>query len=264
MKNYLLLMIFLIATLSAGAQSRGEDVIYLKSGNVYRGNIIERIAGVSYKIEIAGGSIIVVTVAEVDKITKEKKLPPEGRYLSGKGPGPTFHYRTKGYFFQAQASLDGLKFGLHIINGYKFGQFGMLGLSVGADEIISDIRGTSAHNSGFFPFSIYYSGDLYKRHITPFYWIEAGYAYRSTRGNDYYDGGPEYVGGAGGATGGAGFGVKFYSRHRVHFSIAAHLDIQQATDHYLTRHYHNTGETYTYTNSSVILINPGLKFGVGF
>ncbi|UCE26516.1 MAG: hypothetical protein JSW52_09205 [Candidatus Coatesbacteria bacterium] len=51
-----------------------EDVIYLQDGSVIRGTIVERIQGETYKIEIAGGNVLVINADEVEKITREPKF----------------------------------------------------------------------------------------------------------------------------------------------------------------------------------------------
>jgi hypothetical protein len=56
-----------------GAENEHEDVIYLKDGSVIRGIIIERVPGETYKIEIAGGSVLVVDAREVERIIREEK-----------------------------------------------------------------------------------------------------------------------------------------------------------------------------------------------
>ncbi|MCW3126363.1 MAG: hypothetical protein JWO03_2021 [Bacteroidetes bacterium] len=72
MKNLLLLYAILMCVpLLTQAQSDSVDVIYLKNGSVYRGTIIEQKPGISYKIEIMGGSIISLTATEIDEITRE-------------------------------------------------------------------------------------------------------------------------------------------------------------------------------------------------
>lgn len=73
-----LLLSILFSIPHVSAQRDMEDVIYLKNGSVYRGDIIATDPGKSYKIEIAGGSIIFISIAEVDKVMREaRKYDPE-------------------------------------------------------------------------------------------------------------------------------------------------------------------------------------------
>ena len=65
--------------------------------------------------------------------------------------------------------------------------------------------------------------------------------------------------------GGAGFGVKFYSRHRVFFSISAHADFQQASQGHIDYLYTPAGSYYESTNRTrTTMMIPELRFGIGF
>jgi hypothetical protein len=282
MKKYILFFLFLMALLpmTAFSQTDREDVIYAKDGSIYRGTIVEQIPNVSYKIEIAGGSVIVIKAEDVVKITKEDKKGTgdyavrhyyEERPIR---PKPVYEYkfRPKGYFFQAQVEAQALEFGFRIVNGYKFGRFGYLGFGLGVDGVILDIHGRQDYSGAYFPFYIHYGGDILKKQITPFYSIEAGYAFHPTpiSGGDLspLGGGSNtnVVSSKGGFIGGAGFGVRFYSRRRVHFDISAHVDFKQSFATTVTEMYNSvTGyDTDVYYTETSILIIPGVRFGIGF
>ena len=71
MKKLLIMtLIFLTATI-AFAQNNYQDVVYLKSGNIIRGMIIEQIPNESLKIETADGNLFVFKIDEIAKITNE-------------------------------------------------------------------------------------------------------------------------------------------------------------------------------------------------
>jgi hypothetical protein len=273
MKKLILFFLFLIALLplSVFSQSEQEDVIYMKNGSVYRGTIIEQIPNVSYKIEIAGGSVIFIKAEDVVKITKEDKKSTDGYVVHSYSedrlmrPKPVYEYkfRPKGYFLQIQAEAEALQFGFRVVNGYKFGQFAYLGLGLGVDGLIMDIHGSQDYGGGYIPIYVYYAGDILKTHITPFYSLEAGYAFRPDplSIDDYgVGGGSGRVGGHGGFMGGAGFGVRFYSRRRVHFDISAHIDFKMATENYVGQAYTPGGYTisYYYSTNELVII-PGVR-----
>lgn len=48
-----------------------QDVVYLKNGSIIKGNLLETIPGVSIKIELLGGSVMVYKMEDVEKIVKE-------------------------------------------------------------------------------------------------------------------------------------------------------------------------------------------------
>ena len=272
--HFIALILFILLSLAASAQADREDVIYLKNGSIYRGTIIEQIPGVSYKIEIAGGSVIVIKAEDVEKITKEAKTAGEysGPYYNEPRlrPKPVYEYkfRPKGYFFQAQVELQALEMGFRLVNGYKFGRFGYLGLGLGLDGMILDIYGHTNYSGVYFPFYVHYGGTILKTQISPFYSIEAGYAfhpYSVLSPQNFFGNGSNIVNTQGGLMGGVGLGVKFCSKRRVHFDLSAHLDLKQSSATIQTYTYDQNGNPLYHTyNDHTILIIPGMRFGIGF
>jgi len=262
-------MLALFFCASAFSQGDREDVIYMKNGSIYRGTIIEQVPSVSYKIEIAGGSVIVAQAGEVTKITKEPKTSAATEYIYKdvrvRRPLPDYQFRPKGYFFQGQVLLEALEFGFRIVNGYKFGQFGYLGLGVGVDGVILDIHGSTDYAGAYFPIFVHYGGDILKTQITPFYSVEAGYAFHPAPSPlspaNIYGSGSDVVTASGGFMAGAGFGVRFKSRRKVHFDLSAHVDFKQS---FATINTESTyGYGYEYSEHTILII-PGIRFGVGF
>jgi hypothetical protein len=293
MKAYKLsgaLILFMLLSIAASAQDDREDVVYLKNGTIYHGVIIEQVPGESLKIEIAGGTVFSVQITDVAKIAREKKpappLPPPYRgdmyrddfhrehfYHHPADSSHTFHYRNKGYFFQAQLLMEAVEGGARIVNGYKFNRFAYLGVGIGADILFENTQRNADYAGVYLPLYIYYGGDILKGRITPFYSLELGYSIRPGVNNNGNGSGfpgvpqsdPNAVGGKGGVMGGAGFGVKFRSRRKAYFSLSAHLDFQNSANYYTSYIYNPYGYGYSssYTVTNLILI-PGLRFGVGF
>lgn len=75
MKNYLTVLLFLLAATVSFGQSNYQDVVYLKNGSIIRGVIIEQIPNKSIKIETIDKSVFVFQLDEIEKITKE--TPPK-------------------------------------------------------------------------------------------------------------------------------------------------------------------------------------------
>lgn len=273
----------ILFTLSSFAQSNVEDVVYLKDGSIYRGQIQEIIPNQSLKIELLGGSIIALQMNDVTKITKETKAQQNigfdrkaSNYQSYKTDTARkqFQFRKKGYFFQSQLMLENLQIGARVINGYKFGRFGYLGIGVGLDMLLQDnfvIAHSGGHHRGnlqgvYMPLFLYHQGDILKKRITPFYTVEAGVAVSPggfpLLGDDMFgNGSNRKVAGIGGL----GFGVKFYTRRRVHFSLLANINFKTVRyrDEYYT--YDQFGNAYyaTERGTATVLI-PGIRFGIGF
>jgi hypothetical protein len=282
--KYLITALITLVTCYGFAQSNMEDVIYLKNGSVYRGMIIEQVPNVSYKIQIAGGSIFTVTIAEIEKITKEEKYhKPEGNH-DGYGMGmphfPFYHgdstARRTPYYARKRRPFAELEFrpglnnvSLRLVHGFKFGRFGFIGIGIGADAV-SFSRGystgkgifdNSTPNNGLYvPLYLKYQGEILKKRVTPYYFVEAGYAahpnnpFVSNKGNKSW----------GGPTAAAGFGVRFYSRNRA--SLALNANVTWRTNRY--RSTINTtdvfGNPYTYTTTgfnSKLFGSLGLSIG---
>lgn len=268
-------------TISSFAQGNMEDVVYLKDGSIYRGQIQELIPNQSLKIELLGGSIIVLQMNDVTKITKEAKT--QSTYMASDRKYEAYAYksdstrkaftpRKKGYFFQSQLLFENLQGGLRIINGYKFGRFGYLGIGVGVDFLLKDnfvINQTGpayANLTGvYLPLFLYHQGDILNKKITPFYTVEAGVAMSPPGGGLPFDGGFGSSNRRLAAIGGLGFGVKFNTKRRVHFSLLANMNfkaIRYSEDYYTYDQFGN--EYYTTEKGTATVLIPGIRFGIGF
>lgn len=72
MKRFLLLLFFLVTSSVALAQTPLRDVLYLKSGSIIRGFIIEQTPPTQLKIQTTEGNIFVFRYDEILKIEREK------------------------------------------------------------------------------------------------------------------------------------------------------------------------------------------------
>jgi long-subunit fatty acid transport protein len=131
MKKYLVLILFALIATAAFAQSKYQDVVYLKNGSVVRGVIIEQIPNQSIKIETADKNVFVYKMDEVEKIVKEPIKAKRG--FSGNGSGLEKGYKgivEAGYQLGVgEFALDRLK--LNIINGYQINPYFSVGLGTG-------------------------------------------------------------------------------------------------------------------------------------
>lgn len=264
------------------AQGNVEDVVYMKDGSIYRGQIQEIVPNQALKIELLGGSIIALQMNDVTKITKEPKVqqtlgferkPDNSKAYNVDTTRRQYTFRKKGYFFQSQLLFENLQGGVRIINGYKFGRFGYLGIGVGVDFLLQDnfLIGYSGNPYGklqgvYLPLFLYHQGDILKKRITPFYAIEAGVAV--SPGGFPFIGEDIYGNGSGrkvAGIGGLGFGVKFNTKRRVHFSLLANVNFKvvRFTDEYYTYDQFGNGYYYSERGTAAVAI-PGIRFGIGF
>jgi hypothetical protein len=275
----LLLLSLCISDLSL-AQKANKDVVYLKDGSVYRGQILELIPNQSLKVQTNDGNVFVVKMNAVDKVIKEapfngqpttaKKVNPPKKEKPARVAKPPFEPRLKGYFFQGQIMLEAIQGGVHIINGYKFGRFGYLGIGVGFDNVIAtpskkidqdELGFPNNDEDGFsgiyLPLFLFHQGDILKKRVTPFYAIEAGYALALNMRGPFSNNEDLYR--EGGIMGGAGIGVRFNSKSkRAQFSLLLNVNVKSVR--------YQRYDYYTYDNEIVkdVLFFPGLRFGLGF
>jgi hypothetical protein len=295
-----LLVMTLMLSFTAMAQEGMEDVVYLKNGNIYRGLIIEQIPAVSMKIQTIGGNVFTVAIVDIAKITKEAKIAPapeaappapapynqepyhrgygfnpfghmgHGRYGCGMDSGmchhADFHYRNRGYFFQGQILFQYVQGGGRIINGYKFGSKGYLGVGIGVDMVYRSINRGRDLSGTYLPLFLYYSGDFFKRRVTPFYALEAGYAlgYNSKDGFDNFSG--DWSEKRGGLMGGVGLGVRFFNpRNRANLSVSLNMDAKNIRYKEYYNTYDPAGNLILASRmTSALLLLPGIKLAFGF
>jgi hypothetical protein len=272
------------------AQEGMEDVLYLKNGNVYRGLIIEQVPGETMRIQSEGGNVFTVQISEIQKITKEKKWMVSATESKPVTPSPvatdyktqpnykrskydsTFvpHFKKKRtYFFLAEVRAGMGNGGVRVVNGYKFGRFGFLGIGMGIDGATfggGDVGGGIGNSSGFssgvyLPLYVRYSGDILRKKITPFYFAEMGYGIRPPAlfsGNQTRS--------YGGPMGALGFGCKFNTYRRINFSL--NLNVNWKSNFYKGTYYsydYNTGENYSYQqNGFDANLFGSFGFGIGF
>ncbi len=306
-KSGIFLVMILCLTLTAWAQDDREDVIYLKNGNIYRGVIVEQVPGETMKIEIYGGNIFTVSISDIAKITKERKQiientqpapePPMYPYhhemfrhhhSCDRGMGMdtmraprAFQFHKKGYLFMAQL-VGGVEHGgIRIINGYKFSRFAQFGIGLGIDNISNtgSVRYNAPYsnynnyngnyNGVYLPIFLYYGGDILRKRITPFYSIEAGYAFKPSdnfnRGIMTSNSGPDGNDQKGGLIGAVNLGVKFYTRRKVFLSLALSLDYKHVSSSNYQYYYDASGNYIqdSYVTKADMLL-PAFKLGIGF
>lgn len=214
--------------------------------------------GVSYTIEIFGGSSIHIPANDILRVTKEDKI-----YLTRKSK-PAFHYRERGYFFQFQTALEILKFGPRLINGYKFGRFCSIGIGSGIEITETVSSNPNTVGGGFIPIYLYYSGDILRKQLTPYYTVELGYAMQID-GNTSQQGHTEdsYTHNEGGLMGGIGIGYKYYSRkNRFNCAWSVNADFTHVHKHEWGENYMNS---YSYSfSSSHMIYSIGTRLAIGF
>jgi hypothetical protein len=191
--------------ISVSAQSHLQDVVYTKDGNIYRG-LIKTDNSNDVKIEIAGGSVFVLSKLNIDSVRKEDKPVFDGYSFQQKkfgyfniteigvpiGTTPVYDYW---YSYSADTKLTA-GFTAQTIQGYRFYSHYLVGAGAAIDLI---------QHPMFQPFAdIRY--ELLKGRATPFVFGDWGYNFDLSKNqNDEYQK-TEYRGGTMCA---AGIGMRF-------------------------------------------------------
>lgn len=170
--KYLLTVGLLAFCLNAEAQYY-EEVIYLTNGSVIRGDVIEQTQE-EIKIKIAGGSVLVYKMSEVERITKEEKtLKEKKRDRDFTSPKLGYYHAVNFGLLPGQGEFGTFAFGgsLHYVLGYQYKPIIGAGIGVGADSYIySEIRSV-------IPVYLEARGYLQNQPFAPYYCLQAGYGF---------------------------------------------------------------------------------------
>ena len=179
---------FIVSSVCAQS-SKTEDVLYLKNQWVIRGKILEQNNN-SIKIQSHEGNIFVFPAGDIEKIAQEKTWG-------------SFVYKTRGFanftelgpLIAGKTTIDGVTtaaFSFQTVNGYKFSQYAMAGIGVGADLYATQT---------VLPVFASFRGDLLKTgSVIPFYFADGGYGINITQNSDNgtaFKGGIMYAAGLG-------------------------------------------------------------------
>lgn len=210
--------LLLIGCLVVSAQSKQEDVVYLKNGSIIRGHIthqtlhLENEAERLLKIELAGGSVFVFRPNEIDSITKQRPLRKQMQWTQ-------YYRKDRGYRHITEAGLiyglsnqkqqdyygqpEDFGFTLHTVNGYQWWPYLFTGIGVGIDRYIS-------YRQTFSPVYVRLASEFLKRKVTPYVMADVGYAimWRIAK-NDFIT-----YKNRGGYYANAGGGLRIYTRSR--------------------------------------------------
>lgn len=297
MKSYpkwsVVLILMMCVSIGTFAQANLEEVVYTKDGSIYRGIIVEQIPNESVKVKIMGGSVINIPLANVLKFTKEERQrtpqsergkeqmynPMNRNHFQMRKPalytpklangkeGKPFYYKPKGYFFYAELAAGWPFTQGRLINGYKFGRMGYLGVAIGIDaqSLGNNMFGDRRPQGGsgiFLPLALHYEGDFLKRKTTPYIEAELGYAMKTNFpfGMNRSD---QNVKNYGGPMGSLGIGVKFFTRTRLNFKLTPMVNFKSNKSE-ITYNGYDPFYGYERQRRFEFGIGAGIKFAVGF
>lgn len=257
--RYWMIAGFTMLSLALYAQQEG-DALHLENGTILRGELVEPPSDSTYAIQLIGGSMIVVAKTEVVKKAREPL------WEAGKNPWlPPIQIHTGGWYNYSRLAITAgnlttqqnrwgyqpstvFGFSVQNVTGYRWHRLLWTGVGVGFDYY-------GSYALPVFPLFVEVQGTPWKKAVSPFYMMQAGYGYVS--GQDYSNWGYR-VSEKGGWYGQVGLGVKFFSRSEVNYGLVAGVSMQQT----------KRIETYDWENTTAIsrttLPRLRLAFEIGF
>ncbi len=203
-KNTLTLAILLITATSPLLLAQDADHVYLKSGSVIRGKILELEPEDHVKIQDMGGNIWYYKIEEVEKITSEPFEPkPETSQASLGFDAGFVNMTSMGFLVGSSHNAQVAPFSLLMVNGYRtsIGLFGGIG------------TGIEFFSTSYLPLFIDLRYDLLEKDVVPYVVAKGGYGFPISGDYSDYNASFEY---SGGALFGGGIGLKI--RTRTHFA----------------------------------------------
>lgn len=229
MKTNLLHILFPICLITTVSSLSGQDVdhIYLKTGSVVKGRILEIQPDQHVKIEDGCGNVWSYTMDEVDRITSEP-------FPAGGEKGKTFPFHSGfvnmtslGFLVGSHTNAQVAPFSLLMVNGWR----NSFGLFTGAGA------GVEFLSTNYMPLFLDVRYDLVKNDVVPYLMAKAGYSVPLSSAYSEYDVEYEY---SGGKLAGFGAGLKF--RTREHFAWDISLLYRYQKTSYLERYGWNEQE----------------------
>ncbi len=242
--TFLFSLAFLFSFHPVSAQTNTQDVIYLKDGSIYRGQISGTTTDGSIKLLTHDNNLIVFNKSQIDSMKQES--------FKGKNYS-TLNIKSKGVFSITSVGLMAGENGtgglFETVNGYRFNHFLAIGGGVGIEY--SDVV--------LMPLYFSLRSDLFSGKATPFIHADCGYNFMvGQRNNNYYfyyeD--PDLTTNHGGLNVGAGVGVKINTRGDFAFMISWAYKFEQWTRDY---DYMDTHNHYDYEYQRMVL-KVGLEF----
>lgn len=202
---FIFICILLIPLLTT-AQTKSEDVIYLKNGSILRGEILERTDSQTIKIETVGRNVIVVMRQNVQRIGREEIPDPDPQY-----------YKETGYVNNTGIDIltggGATSVGFRMVNGYRFNPQLSAGLGIGF--VLYD------DPQNLVPIYLDLKYKLKRANTTPFVFFKTGFSFSVMSDDDL-----EVVDHDGGFMFSPGVGIQFETSENfgLYFTAGYNLD----------------------------------------
>jgi hypothetical protein len=196
---------FLILTFASSfLLGQDADHVYLKSGSLIRGKILEVEPEDHVKIQDMCGNIWFYKIAEVEKITSE---PFDSQFIMDQAPvgfdAGFVNMTSMGFLIGSSHNAQLAPFSLLMVNGFRTSNGLFSGIGTGVEFF----------STSYLPLFIDLRYDLLGKDVVPYVVAKGGYGFPMSGDFTEYDVSYEYFGGA---LFGAGIGLKI--RTRKHFA----------------------------------------------
>lgn len=227
----LLLLLLTIATPLLNGQD--TDHVYLKSGSVIRGKILEIEPVDHVKIEDMCGNMWYYKIAEVEKITSEPFQPDKRKEQKSIGFDAGFANMTSiGFLVGSSYNAQVAPFSLLMVNGYR----SPIGLFAGFGT------GIEFFSTSYMPLFLDLRYDIIGTDVVPYVMAKGGWGVPLSSDRSEYDISYEY---AGGPLFGAGIGLKIRTRNHFAWDIELLYRYQETS---YTEIYEWNNQEYNYTD----------------
>ncbi|MFK7809882.1 MAG: hypothetical protein AB8F74_18895 [Saprospiraceae bacterium] len=251
LKRALIVIILLICYQVADAQHK-NDVVFLKDGSIYKGEIIEENDAYIYMVVIDGQTIGIPQ----EEIRRSRVMRAE-RYLFHKGGR---YHKKKGIFWNVQMGgnvfSEGTSEHVNFTLGYRFNQRWSAGAGFGSELHSTNVAGFQVETqfSSFFVYGRYYLGDNRRR---PYVYSRLGYGAGPGSSSEFNSGRH-----SGGFQAQSGLGIHFASRKSSKFIIGLgfHTQYTNGEQFFLN----DFGGEIKVEYDNLWLNHLALKFGIEF
>jgi len=227
------LTLLLITVLSTVARAQEVDHVYLKSGSVIRGKILEIEPVDHVKIQDLCGNIWYYQIGDVEKITSEPFEPGKSPAREPAGFGAGFINMTSiGFLAGSPHNEQVAPFSLLMVNGYRTPRGFFAGVGTGIEF----------YSTSYLPLYIDVRGDLFGTDVVPYLMVKGGYGLPLSADRTEYNTTYDY---SGGLLFGAGIGLKI--RTRDHFAWDIELLYRYQETSYTEKYDYNNQE-YEYSD----------------
>lgn len=169
------------------SQFKRTDVVYLKNGSIFRGQIEYYEVNKELKLRLNLERVIVFDAKNIKKIVQE--ATDEEQSQSELKQIKTYNFRERGTFFASHIGYIGGNnlfgnytdaFNIHALGGYQFNRFVSAGLGVGVDFY-------NVNLGSIIPVYAMTRGYLKKANVSPYYQLAAGYGFPIQNEDSFFD-----------------------------------------------------------------------------